>query len=282
MFRRLLNQLQVALLAKRVAPTPDLLAIHRTNLASLGSVPRWIDDDVYERSVYNYGLPKRVKHLIDEPIGDALTYTDLLVSFSRSLNRPVNYLELGVSVGKNFLQLERALENARLTGFDIEAINPVLEHLLGPSRLIERWTTMPKSLKRTESSLIELGKGRVRYLNGDIWDEASWQRLRHEKFNVIFSDAFHDPNAVLFEFEMLRALELLDLDAFVLVWDDLSGGTTRSFFRIFSELKRRLGAGNVRLDVMTVNGWLGMNEHPHTVGVIRSDARYDVGARFST
>jgi len=125
----------------------ELSKIHLQNRATLASVPLWISDELRRDSVFQYGIPDSVCHLVDEDIGDGITYTDALVVISKKLKKQIRYLEIGVSVGKNLLQMIERLESAHLTGFEIEDINPVLASKL--SMVSTRtWPTQKSSLLR--------------------------------------------------------------------------------------------------------------------------------------
>ncbi|MCR6721037.1 MAG: hypothetical protein NVV59_12285 [Chitinophagaceae bacterium] len=102
----------------------------RANRASLDLVSDWIDETAFSQSCFQYGVPDFIKTEINKPIGEGLTYTDLMLHISRTHFPGLNYLEIGVSVGKNFFQMLNAHQNASFTGFDIEEINPVLEKRL--------------------------------------------------------------------------------------------------------------------------------------------------------
>ena len=73
------------------------------NRKTLASVANWIELEHWNSppSIYNYGLPERVLHLINKPISHDVTEADLLCQFALDLGN-VNYLEIGVSVGKTF------------------------------------------------------------------------------------------------------------------------------------------------------------------------------------
>src|ERR1700761_5752801 len=242
----------------------------RINRESLTLVDNWIDDPAFAASFFNYGVPDFIKAVINKPIGDATTYTDLMLLIAKKYFQKVNYLEIGVSVGKNFFQLLRSLPNADLTGFDIEEINPVLERQLSFREKTE-WPTPAKSIKKNSSSLktYAAGNKKIAYLSADVWDEASWERLQGNKFNIVFSDALHTPKAILFEFKMLERYRLLD-DKFVIVWDDLVGKMQQSFFKIIRQYNQVYGIKDIYL--VPVNGWVGLHEGPHSVGIISNFA----------
>jgi hypothetical protein len=243
------------------------------NRKTLSEVKQWIRDDVYENSLFQYGLPRRVRHLIDKEIGNDVCYTDVILHQSQFLKQEINYLEVGVSVGKNFFQVANFLEGATLTGIDIEEINPTLESFFNRGARVE-WSSKHGSIKTTKSSITEyaypIKRNHVKYLCGDIWDENSWKRFSGQQFNLIFSDALHDPAALLFEFEMIKKYKLLNEKEFVMIWDDLGGQMTTSFMRIWADLSRQRNLDNTNKAITLCRGWLGINEHKHTIGIIAS------------
>jgi hypothetical protein len=242
----------------------------RVNRAALQSVDDWIDEEAFGRSYFQYGVPGFLKPVINKPIGNAPTYTDAMVLLAKRYFQQLNYLEIGVSVGKNFFQLLNALDHAQFSAFDIEEINPVLAKKLVPGGKTE-WDTPAGSIKKNRSSLsaFTYNNKKVKYLSGDVWDANSWSKLEGDKFNLVFSDALHTPKAILFEFEMLVKYRLLD-DRFVIVWDDLAGKMKNSFFKIIRKYNSVYRIKDIYL--LEINGWVGENEGPHTVGIISNFA----------
>lgn len=247
-------------------PAQSREEVVRENRASLAQVEDWIDEDAFSQSCFQYGVPDFIKTEINKPIGNDLTYTDLMLHISRTHFSRLNYLEIGVSVGKNFYQMLTAHRNASITGFDIEEINPVLEKPLN-FRSKDEWETRVRSIKKTPSSFKKytFENSEVNYLCADVWDENSWKKLAGQKFNLVFSDALHTPAAILFEFEMLVKYDLLD-DKFVIFWDDLVGKMENSFYRIIRKYDRKYQLKDIYL--LNINGWVGEHEAPHTVGII--------------
>lgn len=254
--------------------TAALSEIMSTNRASLEAVSCWLSDSDYENSVFNYGLPRDVRHLLDAPIGDEVTYADVLAVLATGLEKRVSYLEIGVSAGKTFFQMLRFLKNAQLVGFEIEDMNPVLERFLEKGRRIE-WLTATESLRKTASSLTDYefaeNKNRVRYVAGDVFDDNSWARLSGCKFNLVLSDAFHSGDALLREWRFIKALDLLDPSEFAMVWDDLGdSGMRAAFFQIAEEMRELYHIPADEVGIGLCRGWLGMNEGHHPVGIVRN------------
>ena len=272
MIKSLKNLFREEVAYKTAVPfSPEELAEPiRLNRATLQSVDNWIDEEAFARSYFQYGVPGFLKPVINEPIGDAPTYTDVMVLLAKRYFQQLNYLEIGVSVGKNFFQLLNSLDKTKFSAFDIEEINPVLARKLTPGAKTE-WETPAGSIKKNRSSLSQFAykNNTVNYLSGDVWDTNSWARLEGNKFNLVFSDALHTPKAILFEFEMLVKYRLLD-DRFIIVWDDLVGKMKNSFFRIFRKYNKVYGIKDIYL--LEINGWVGQNEGPHSVGIISNFA----------
>lgn len=244
----------------------DIKDAVKTNRNSLLSIDNWIDEAAFKKSWFQYGVPDFIRSNINKKISTSPTYTDYMVVLARNYFNRLNYLEIGVSVGKNFFQIMRAFPEGEMTGFDIEEINPILEHQLTLIKTDE-WETTPVSMKKNNSSLktYHHGNQSVHYLCADVWDELSWARLEGNKYNLVFSDALHSPEAILFEFEMLVKYKLLD-EKFVIVWDDLVGKMKNSFFRIIKKYHVQYNIQNTYL--IQVNGWIGEHEGPHSVGII--------------
>lgn len=261
----------------KIFPKDNIEPIVKYNRQTLKSIPDWIDDEVYEQSIFQYGLPREVKHLINKDIGNNITYSDVILYLGSFLKKPVNYLELGVSVGKNFFQVVNYLKKINLTGFDIEEINPVLEKYFHRISRVE-WETMKNSLKHKNSSITEylyaLNQNRIKYISGDIFDENSWRRLAGSKYNIIFSDAFHSPDALLHEYEMIKKYGLLDEDEFLLVWDDLQGQMENSFNNIWVDLIQKYNLKEDNKLRLRLSGWLGLNVHE--IGIVTKSAKMEV------
>jgi hypothetical protein len=247
-------------------PEQEIQKCIETNRQSLSLVDNWIDETAFNHSWFNYGVPDFIKEVINKPIGNSVTYTDLMLFISKKHFSRLNYFEIGVSVGKNFFQLLNASESAHFIGFDIEEINPILAQQL-QLQSKEEWETPATSIKKNKSSFKKYnfhGK-EVGYISADVWDENSWSKLKGQKFNLVFSDALHTPKAILFEFEMLVKYDLLG-EKFIIVWDDLVGKMKNSFYKIIRKYNKVYKIEDVYL--LEVNGWVGKNEAPHSVGII--------------
>lgn len=241
--------------------------LQSNNRKALDTVDNWVPDEIFTGSYFNYGVPDFLKPIINLPVGNENTYTDLVTYYSRMLGK-INYLELGISVGKNFYQLLNTFENSSLTAYDVENINPVLASKLEKGET-KSWDTKADSMRLEKSAMTEFKykSNRVKYLAGDIWDENSWAKLKGEKFNIIFSDALHDPKALLWEYDMIKKYDLL-ADKFMIFWDDLNHGLEESFYEIAIGLKRDYRLKKEQIILGKVNGWCGVHEQKHDVGIV--------------
>ena len=120
------------------------LAIHR-NRETLAEVKEWFNPAANAHSDFGYGVPATSRQLLSRPVGSQPTLPDLIVHLADSFGDKLNYLEIGVSVGKNFYQLMRAGSQRTLTGFDIEEIHPNLSSRLNLVNRTE-WTPSPRTL----------------------------------------------------------------------------------------------------------------------------------------
>ncbi len=242
----------------------DLIIEKNRNI--LNEIPNWIDESAFQNSCFRYGVPDFIQGDLNKPINQQPTYTDLMVWLSQKHFQSINYLEIGVSVGKNFYQIIKSLPQGHFTGFDIEEINPILADKLNYISE-EVWDTPSKSIKKNNSSLkrYDFERKNIEYLAGDVWDENCWKKLNGKKYNLVFSDALHSDEAILFEFEMLVKYNLL-ADKFIIFWDDLHGKMKKAFLNIVSKYDKQYQIAEVFL--IQINGWIGQHEQKHPVGII--------------
>jgi len=257
----------------KIKAVSELTPYITKNRETVNKIPNWIDEEVYNKSLFQYGLPSYVRDLIDKPLGSAPTYTDVLSYLSNEyLPHRKAYLEIGVSVGKTFYQMANNLDNSYLYAFELENINPILESLFESPRQVAEWpsqgTARIEPAKFTEYQLPS-NQNTIYYLTSDVYQRESWYNLKGEKFDIIFSDGLHSPDAILYELDMILQLDLLDHRHFFLWYDDLGGDMSKGFFSNFMRLKQHfpfLGKDNIAL--VRVNGWLGENEGEHLNGII--------------
>jgi hypothetical protein len=268
--KRMLYEINNQLIISRVFPEAKIRPVISINRKTLAKVENWIENEVYDKSIFQYGLPQQARDSINKDVGNEITYTDAMLFLSRNLKKSINYLELGVSVGKNFIQVANFFDHSTITGLDVEEINPVLECLLDKVSCT-KWVGN-SSMKLGNSSLTEYiynpNHNQVFYVNGDILDENTWKALSGRKFNMIFSDAFHSPEALLYEYSMIKSYELLDADEFLFVWDDLGDEMTTSFMQIWHELRQKYNLRSKSKLIISLRGWIGINEGRHLIGIV--------------
>lgn len=244
----------------------------------------WFSKEVGENSMWQYGIPKkeyiRQLHMINRNI----TYTDLLCFLCQKLET-TNYLEIGVSAGKNFYLISKILSESKIFGMDIEAFNPFIEKLFTDK--IDLWEStekynfrafngIEKKLKYTLKMYTEKGKNnQIYYLRGDKFNREVWNVLQGEKFNIIFSDACHKPESLATEFDFLNQFKLIDLKEFIMLWDDLTTPKMiESFIQIVGKLKTLFIAQNPHAALIDIHGtYGGDNQGIHKVGLFISDKK---------
>ncbi len=238
-----------------------VVAANRAALAGFGP---WIDAEAMRRSQFSYGLSPDWAAALTHDIGTIVTYSDLLCYAASQSTTGTSYLEIGVSVGKNFWQLLNQVSGGELVGMDIEEINPPLRAKLVPVVMansagaprLDRFSYAPQA-------------NDVCYCTGDVFDPGLWDKLRGRRFNLVFSDAFHDPAAVMYEWRRVVELDLLDHAGFTVVWDDLVSRPIRRVFNdIIADCVDRYGLKPSQACLMHVAGWVGEFEPAHPIGII--------------
>jgi len=203
----------------------------------------------------NYGIPGNIYRSLDKPINEFPTYSDMFIFFSKYLKKPLNYLEIGVSVLKNFVQINESLETSSLTGFDI---NPIAKN---SNYIFEE--------KNKKSNTLS-------YFQGDVLskkDTILFREKYKEKFNFVFSDALHEHDAVMSEYENIIKGNLDD--EFILYFDDLDfPGLEKTVNFIYSDLKKEYD--KLFFTTFYINGWVGQHEKLHKNGLVSTIDFYKV------
>lgn len=221
----------------------ELTNCYISNRNHLKKIQNWLSEDIYNNSYWGYGVPKdfftgKYKYSLNFNSHE-FTYSDLLVAIGRKLDK-VNFFEIGVSAGKNFYQMYTGLENATLYGMDIEEMNPVLSVPLSNEQLIWK-SEQPYNFTNARGEVVKKiytlrkfqfkeNNNTIYYLSGDKFNNVLWDNLKGIKFNIIFSDAFHKPESIRDEFEVLKNFDLIDKENFLMVWDDLGNAEMQSVF----------------------------------------------------
>ena len=106
------------------------------------------------------------------------------------------------------------------------------------------------------------------YFKGSVLDGEDTELFNSKikyKYNFIFSDALHEPDAVMQEYQNIIK-DNLD-DEFILYFDDLDfEGLNSTVKNIFDDLKT--SHDKIYFTTFYVNGWIGQHEKLHKNGVI--------------
>jgi len=205
-----------------------------------------------------YGMSYQNFKNINKEVSSFTTYSDLLNFIINNLyKRKVNYLEIGSSVMKNFVQILNYVENSTLYCFDINEIPQKYRNLF-----------IDKNIKNTGRLLSgKVKSNNIHYFKGNVFSELDAQEFKENlniKFDLIFSDALHIPDAVLSEFANIITPNLSD--EFTIYYDDLDfPGLENTFFDIFNDLK---SLDKVYATTFYIYGWMGQYEKVHKNGII--------------
>ncbi len=235
--------------------------IYEQNRAVLSSVDSWIDAGDLDRSLWRYGVPEEWDRAHSglnstglNEIEKEVTYSDLIAFVGGSLRRPVVYLEIGVSVGKNLLQVCHHFRDAEIVGLDIEVLNPCIRRQFASEEVV--WQSDdeyavdtlrggPNSaiVRPSHHRLEHTGAAPVLYVRADQFREDTWASLRGRQFNLIFSDGVHTARALRQELGFLLKEDLIVPEGpFAMIWDDLVDISMQTaFFENAQLLQRRFG-----------------------------------------
>lgn len=257
---------------------PALFAkLYAANRETLDGIASWVDEGSLADSLWRYGVPEQwntkrqglgrtgLNEIEQEP-----TYSDLITFMMHSLGDDVRYLEIGVSVGKNFLQVVERFPEARIVGLDVEQPNPVLVRQFedikvvhtGPRTSVETLSGAPGKVTLTHYDLKRDG-ATVTYVQGDQFAPHTWASLKGERFNFIFSDGVHSARAVKDELEHLLRNDLIDRGRFLMYWDDLVNIEMQTAFvencdrlaKLFPKSERGLHWIHGTYGSRRLNGW---------------------------
>jgi len=208
-----------------------------------------------------YGMSYQNFKNINKDINSFITYSDLLNFIIEELyERKINYLEIGSSVMKNFIQISNFANNSKLYCFDINEVPQKYSNLYKNRNLVES--------KRLYSG--EVNSNKIYYFKGDVLSELDaleFKNTLENKFDLIFSDALHQPDAVLSEFTKIIKPNLSA--EFTIYYDDLDfPGLEDTFFDIFENLKI---SNKVYATTFYIYGWMGQYEKVHKNGIISTN-----------
>lgn len=249
-------------------------AAYLKNRETLKLVDQWVSPVDLQSSLWRYGVPEEwdasyLNHMTKSGLADIdldITAADVLTFLAGDVP-DLRYLEIGVSVGKTFLQMCRQFPTAQMTGLDVEAINPaLLKFFPEPTTVWSDAQTYPVDTLSgrpfdKRASMISLGDN-VRYLSADQFRHETWEQLAGSKFNFVFSDGVHTPEALRAELRFLIDCDLIDRERFVMFWDDLWGEPMQSAFMDNATcLCDVFGCGTESISLYTLHGSYG-NQRP--------------------
>jgi hypothetical protein len=256
------------------------------NRRTLSGVKQWITRSDWETppSIFNYGLPNSIFHLIDLPINETVTEVDMICKYLGEFPK-INYLEIGVSVGKTFYQvIKYAAEHFNTNVYksfsciDIEKINPTLEKLFDDMygnksvTLSNTDDTNVNSIRKQKNNFVTVWDNHIRYYEADEFDKNIWTTM-NTQYNFIFSDAYHAPHALINEYTNIKNNNLLDPEGFIYCFDDLEsyseGPMWKAVKQISHDIQTQYPQFNVTVEHLNINGWIGQHESKHNFGVIK-------------
>jgi len=255
------------------------------NRAILKTISSWIDPETYKNSRSQYGIPDYILDLMDKDVGPEVTTADVLTYVAKAklkmqLNQRINYLELGISVGKTFVQVGNVGDSGTLATIDLEKPTPVLLGLFDDANMQSSWRyyfigSAPRKDNDTFTTYTaKIGghSNQVLYVSGDVRDEQSWLPLNQAKvrYNIILSDAAHDPASILDEIYYLLRYDLIDHSTFFLLYNALGNDMTKAFAKIFLTLQEKFPVldEDKNIKLLRVRNWLGTNEGHALNGMI--------------
>tara|TARA_B100001057_G_scaffold501275_1_gene623020 strand:- start:25667 stop:26515 length:849 start_codon:yes stop_codon:yes gene_type:complete len=224
----------------------DFQKIINNNREFLHSVENFLSEEVYLMN--DYGIQRRIYDQIDKKISMYPTYSDFIVFLIEKIFKEnVNYLEIGVSVLKNFLQINHNISNSNLVAYDINEINPMFANL---------------SAEAKNKNILNYFTGSVLNVN----DSSEFKIRYSNKFDFIFSDALHTPEAIRSEYELIIKDSLSK--NFVIYYDDLDfQGLEVEFSKIKFDISKNKKQ-KIYFYTFSIFGWIGEHEKLHKNGII--------------
>ena len=207
--------------------------------------------------INDYGIPNHIYKNINKQINKNPTYSDLIICLLISLKKEsLNYLEIGVSVMKNFMQVGNQIKNSNLVAYDINSIVSTFSNsFIADSDL----SNLHHKFENTNNFY---------YFNGDVLSKSDALKFSSKlqfRYDFIMSDAMHTKEGVIEEFKNLIIENLSN--EFVLYYDDLDfPELEEAVIDNFSKLNSIYG--NISLYTFWISGWIGQHEKMHKNGII--------------
>ena len=224
----------------------ELFKIITKNRNYLKTINKFLPEVHYSQN--DYGVQKRIYNDLEKEIVRVPTYSDFLIFLINKLfKKNINYLEIGVSVLKNYLQINNGISDSNIVGFDINEINPNFKNL--------------NEIQKNNNNLMYF-KGSVLNKN----DAKVFNEFFVEKFDLIFSDALHEPEAIRSEFELIIKDNLKE--KFLIYYDDLDfAGIEDELEKIRKDIENHIDQ-KINFYTLKIYGWIGQNEKLHKNGIL--------------
>ena len=224
----------------------ELFKIITKNRNFLKTINKFLPEVHYSQN--DYGVQRRIYNDLEKEIVRVPTYSDFLIFLINNFfKKNINYLEIGVSVLKNYLQINNGISDSNIVGFDINEINPNFKNL--------------NEVQKNNNNLMYF-KGSVLNKN----DAKVFNEFFVEKFDLIFSDALHEPEAIRSEFELIIKDNLKE--EFLIYYDDLDfDGIEDELEKIRKDLENHIDQ-KINFYTLKIYGWIGQNEKLHKNGIL--------------
>ena len=237
--------------------TKDKLgSIIKKNREYIDSIDTFITPEQYKKN--DYGIPGNIYKNIDKPINNNPTYSDLIIFLmSQFSKKNITYLEIGVSVMKNFMQINNHLRDSTLVAYDINEIINTFSKNFEISKDIN-----------TKLFLSNLNNNIIYYYQGDVLsldDTSDFSNILNLKYDFVMSDAMHTKEGIVSEFKNIIEGKLSD--EFILYYDDLDFPELEEAAKnSFNQLSEKFD--NLNFYTFWISGWVGQNEKMHKNGLI--------------
>ena len=225
------------------------------NRKLLKSIKSFRSGTLISESADNYGLTKKGYDLVDKNINLRLTYMDIIPYLCNYIGNEIIYVELGVSVLKNFYCVANNLTSSKLFAFDINIINPIVEEKFNYKKQLSN-----------KSKSYEFNSNQITYIQGDVYNSGDLKELvdLSQEANFIFSDADHTPEGLMSEYVNYYSKCLAE--NFIIYFDDINSEMFEAFITIYKDIEKKLT--NINAYTFAINGWFGDNENLHKNGMI--------------
>lgn len=224
----------------------ELRIIIKKNRDYLKTIDLFLPEEVYQKN--DYGVQRRIYEKLENEIINIPTYSDFIVFLiNKIFKNNVNYLEIGVSVLKNYLQINNSIKNSNIVAFDINEINPNFKDL--------------KDLEKNNNNLF--------YFKGSVLsntDAEDFKLFFKGDYDFIFSDALHEPHAVNSEYQLIIKDNLNE--KFLIYYDDLDFEGLEDELKVIKKDIEKNIDKSINFYTFSVYGWIGQNEKTHKNGIL--------------